>query len=114
MVVGDDEHINNATIQKFSHVYEDVQETFETNYFGTKIVIKELFSLLKSISLAKACIVMVFSQNGLLGVGNLVLHLHITLVITIFCIFAISKLLQIVDYNFSCFFRVGWHFRSNV
>jgi hypothetical protein len=47
-------------------------------------VIKELFPLFKLGSPARARIVMVSSQNGLLRVGNPVLHLHITLVATFF------------------------------
>ncbi|CAM6019066.1 unnamed protein product [Sphagnum balticum] len=58
--------INNAAVQKFSQVYEDAQETLETNYFGAKTVTKELFPLLRSASPAGARIVMVSSQNGLL------------------------------------------------
>jgi hypothetical protein len=108
VVGGGDEHINNAIVQKFSQVYEDVQETFETNYFGTKIVIKELFPLLKSTSLARACIVMVSSQNGLLRKSNIASAYNFGC--HNFFIFAISKLLQIIDYfNFSCCFGVGCH-----
>ncbi len=117
MVGGDDEQINNAAVQKFSQVYEDAQETLETNYFGAKTVTKELFPLLRSASPAGARIVMVSSQNGLLRVGNPVLHLHVTLVAAVsnFCRFAISKLLQIVDYfNFPCCFGVRCHCRSDV
>jgi NAD(P)-dependent dehydrogenase (short-subunit alcohol dehydrogenase family) len=84
VVGGDDEQINNAAVQKFSQVYEDAQETLETNYFGAKTVTKELFPLLRSASPAGARIVMVSSQNGLLRVGNPVLHLHVTLVAAVF------------------------------
>ncbi len=84
VVGGDDEQINNAAVQKFSQVYEDAQETLETNYFGAKTVTKELFPLLRSASPAGARIVMVSSQNGLLRVGNSVLHLHVTLVAAVF------------------------------
>jgi NAD(P)-dependent dehydrogenase (short-subunit alcohol dehydrogenase family) len=103
VVGGDDEQINNAAVQKFSQVYEDAQETLETNYFGAKTVTKELFPLLRSTSPAGARIVMVSSKNGLLRVGNPVLHLHVTLVAAVFADFE-----AVADFRLLQFFSLCW------